>query len=121
MVKDEGIYLIPAYKHEGTPLDIGLVTYASGYNPKYNDPSDLWEKTYEYSADDFAEFITINTNMLIQLIYGGSLTINLSENEIETECVIHKKDKKEPSSERKYLIMNFYKVLKETRKEVVNA
>ena len=121
LVKDHGIYLIPAYKHEGTPRDIGLVIYASGYNPKYNDSMNLWEKAHDYSADDFGEFIPMEIDMLIQLIYGGTLTVNLTEDTISTECIINKKDKKEPSSLRKYLIMNFYKVLNERKKGVVNG
>ena len=121
LVKDEGIYLIPAYKHEGTPREIGLVKYARGYNPKYKNSSPLWEKAHLFSYDDFAEFIPMEIDMLIQLIYGGTLTVNLTEDTISTECIIHKKDKKEPSSLRKYLIMNFYKVLNERKKGVVNG
>ena len=77
LVKDDGIYLIPSFHHEGSPRDLGFVIYASGYNPNHYDHDELWNKTYEYSADDFGEFIPIEKNMIVKLIYGGDLIVNL--------------------------------------------
>ena len=61
LVKDEGIYLISASNSDGKHLKGAggkrVVTYARGYDPKYED--DLWEKTYAVSRDDFAEFIPL--------------------------------------------------------------
>ena len=61
LVKDEGIYLMSACNTDGKGLKKAdgkpVVTYARGYDPKYED--DLWEKTYAVSHDDFAEFIPL--------------------------------------------------------------
>ena len=61
LVKDDGIYLMSASNSDGKGLKKAdgkpVVSYASGYDPKYED--DLWDKTYAVSPDDFAEFIPL--------------------------------------------------------------
>ena len=113
LVKDDGIYLIPSFEHKGSPRELGYVVYASGYNPNHYDHDELWNKTYEYSADDFGEFIPIEKKMIIQLIYGGDLLVNLSENEIETQTILKPKRIKRPNFVRQVVIRGYLKQLTE--------
>jgi hypothetical protein len=56
LVKDEGIYLMNSYVNkDGERKNVNSVVYASGYNPKHDKHNDLWERTYQVSADDFAK------------------------------------------------------------------
>jgi len=82
LVKDEGIYLMNSYVNKDGERK-NVVVYASGYNPKYDKHDDLWERTYEVSGDDFAENIPLDNSALNRLRDGGSLTINLSDTQIE--------------------------------------
>jgi hypothetical protein len=82
LVKDEGIYVMNCYLKDGK-RKVEHVVYASGYNPKYDKHDDLWERTYEVSGDDFAENIPLDNSALNRLRDGGSLTINLSDTQIE--------------------------------------
>ncbi len=111
LAKDDGIYLIPSFDHQGTPRDLGFVIYASGYNPNHYDHDELWNKTYEYSADDFGEFIPIEKNMIIQLIYGGDLLVNLSETQIETQTILKPKRIKRPNFIRQGQMVGYLRQL----------
>tara|TARA_R100001510_G_scaffold35965_1_gene32438 strand:+ start:112 stop:498 length:387 start_codon:yes stop_codon:yes gene_type:complete len=80
LVKDEGIYLMNAYELEKgkTASSEGLTVYASGFNPKYDKYGDLWDRTYEISADDFAEFVPMDEDQLKRVAEGGIIKIDLS-------------------------------------------
>ena len=56
----------------------GLTVYASGFNPKYDKYGDLWDRTYEISADDFAEFVPMDEDQLKRVAEGGIIKIDLS-------------------------------------------
>lgn len=83
LVKDEGIYLIPAFKHEGTPTELGYVVYAKDYNPKLVDSEELWHRTHDFSGDDFAEFIPLDRKMLRHLSIGADLQLDVTEEHIK--------------------------------------
>jgi len=80
LVKDEGIYLMNAFDSDNdkTPKQNGFVVYASGFNPKYDKYGDLWDRTYEISADDFAEFVPMDEDQLKRVAEGGIIKIDLS-------------------------------------------
>lgn len=84
LVKDEGIYLMNAFKATNgkTPKENGFVVYASGYNPKY-DKGDLWDRTHDISGDDFAEFIPFDEEALMRIASGGNVYIRLNEETLE--------------------------------------
>lgn len=81
LVKDEGIYLMNSYLKK--PSSTNKVVYASGYNPKHDKHNDLWERTYQVSADDFAENLPFEEEALMRIASGGDITINLSDTQIE--------------------------------------
>jgi len=86
LVKDEGIYLINAFKlgKNETPTSMNYTSYANGYNPNCYDSDELWNRTHDFSADDFAEFIQLSELQLIDLKFGRSLQINIYEDFYET-------------------------------------
>lgn len=81
LVKDEGIYLMQSYLKK--PSSSNKVVYASGYNPKHDKHNDLWERTYQVSADDFAENLPFEEEALMRIASGGDITINLSDTQME--------------------------------------
>ena len=85
LVKDEGIYLMNAFdsNNDKTPKQNGFVVYAQRFNPKYDLKGDLWERTHEVSADDFAEFIPMEESQLTRVIEGGNIKIVLSPTTLE--------------------------------------
>ena len=85
LVKDEGIYLMNAYDLEDgkTASSEGLTVYAQRFNPKYDLKGDLWERTHEVSADDFAEFIPMEESQLMRVAEGGKVKIKLSPTTLE--------------------------------------
>lgn len=91
LVKDEGIYLISASNSDGKHLKGAggkrVVTYARGYDPKYED--NLWEKTYAVSRDDFAEFVPMG--QVLDETYGKELKyldIILTEETLEVAYMV---------------------------------
>jgi hypothetical protein len=86
LVKDDGIYLMNAFKlgKTETPTSMNYTSYANGYNPNCYDSNDLWERTHKFSRDDFAEFIQLNKRQLIDLKFGYSLQLNIYEEFYET-------------------------------------
>ena len=85
LVKDEGIYLMNAYDLEDgkTASSEGLTVYAQRFNPKYDLKGDLWERTHEVSADDFAEFVPMEESQLMRVAEGGKVKIVLSPSSFE--------------------------------------
>lgn len=84
LVKDEGIYLMNSYVNkDGERKNVNSVVYASGYNPKHDKHNDLWERTYQVSADDFAENLPFEEEALMRIASGGDITINLSDTQME--------------------------------------
>jgi len=88
LVKDEGIYLMPSTdvklrddKREGHLL----VVYARGYKPTESNKDTLWDKTYAFSRDDFAEFIPLKPKAIKNILdYDNpSIKIGLSDTQIE--------------------------------------
>ncbi len=72
LVKDEGIYLMNSYVNkDGERKNVNSVVYASGYNPKHDKHNDLWERTYQVSADDFAETLPFEEAALMRIASGG--------------------------------------------------
>ena len=86
LVKDHGIYLMNAFKlgKDQTPTSMNYTSYANGYNPNCYDSDELWERTHNFSADDFADFIQLNKRQLIDLKFGYSLQLNIYEEFYET-------------------------------------
>ncbi len=83
LVKDEGIYVMNAFKHDDfTGKEIkNVVSYADGFNPKTNE--NVWEDSHHISGDDFAEFVPVSKEMLITLGRNqGSLEIELTDTHI---------------------------------------
>ena len=78
LVKDDGIYLMNAYSTPKgkTPKTNKTVVYASGYNPKYNE--DVWEDSYQVSADDFADNIPMSDDQLGRIANGGDVEITIT-------------------------------------------
>ncbi|MBM87806.1 MAG: hypothetical protein CMQ41_05455 [Gammaproteobacteria bacterium] len=96
LVKDDGIYLMSASNSDGKGLKKAdgkpVVTYASGYDPKYED--DIWEKTYAVSPDDFAEFIPLGQLLeewtdQLELRY---LAVTLEEEALEVAWMFKEKN-----------------------------
>ena len=83
LVKDEGIYIMDAYADKHPDSYNRRVIYASGYNPKHDKHNDLWERTYQVSADDFAENLPFEEDALMRIASGGDITINLSDTQME--------------------------------------
>lgn len=90
-VKDEGIYLMNAFKADNgkTPRENGFVVYASGYNPKTQDADLLWDKTYAVSRDDFGEFIHLSDDMLTRVVNGGNISVEVTETTIGVRAWLH--------------------------------
>ena len=84
LVKDDGIYLMEAYKSKTRGLANGTVVYASGYNPKYNE--DVWEDSYQVSADDFADNIYMTDDQLERVAGGGDVEITLTPKTYEVRA-----------------------------------
>tara|TARA_A100001515_G_scaffold56938_1_gene44862 strand:+ start:105 stop:491 length:387 start_codon:yes stop_codon:yes gene_type:complete len=78
LVKDDGIYLMNAYSTPKgkTPKTNKTVVYASGYNPKYNE--NVWEDSYQVSADDFADNIPMSDDQLGRIANGGDVEITIT-------------------------------------------
>ena len=85
LVKDEGIYLMNAFdsNNDKTPKQNGFVVYAQRFNPKYDLKGDLWDRTHEVSADDFAEFVPMEESQLMRVAEGGKVKIVLSPSSFE--------------------------------------
>jgi len=81
LVKDDGIYLMNAFKCNGSPKENGLVAYAQGYNPKYN--KNCWEDSYKISRDDFGTNIPLNEEQLKRIANGGKVSVKLKNKYIE--------------------------------------
>ena len=89
LVKDEGVYLMSSAKK--TLLDTtkektehitpNLVVYGKGYAPTKTNTDTLWDKTYEFSRDDFAEFIPLTPQQLSNLksMHIPKITIGLDQ------------------------------------------
>jgi hypothetical protein len=89
LVKDEGVYLMSSAKKtlldpkrklpEG--LTPNLVVYGKGYKPTESNKDTLWDKTYEFSRDDFAEFIPLTPQQLSNLksMHIPKITIGLDQ------------------------------------------
>ena len=89
LVKDEGVYLMSSAKK--TLLDTtkektehitpNLVVYGKGYAPTKTNTDTLWDKTYEFSRDDFAEFIPLTPQQLANLksMHIPKITIGLDQ------------------------------------------
>ena len=89
LVKDEGVYLMSSAKK--TLLDTtkektehitpNLVVYGKGYAPTKTNGESLWDKTYEFSRDDFAEFIPLTPQQLSNLksMHIPKITIGLDQ------------------------------------------
>ena len=84
LVKDDGIYLMEAYKSKTRGLANGTVVYASGYNPKYNE--DVWEDSYQVSADDFADNIYMTDDQLERVAGGGDVEITITPKTYEVRA-----------------------------------
>ena len=86
LVKDEGIYLMPAFKIEGrTPKELNLVVYADGYDPETND--DVWEDArYAVGGDDFAESIKLK-HLLCDVLDGADLHVLLETDSLSLKTV----------------------------------
>ena len=84
LVKDDGIYLMPAYKISQTAKENKTVIYASGFNPKYN--KNVWEDSYHVSRDDFVENVYLSIDQLKRIANGGSVDIGLAEDSIEVRA-----------------------------------
>ena len=72
LVKDEGIYLMSSAKktlsnpnkEDTEGVTHNLVVYADGYEPTEENKDTLWDDTYEFSRDDFAEFIPLTSTQM---------------------------------------------------------
>ena len=83
LVKDEGIYLMsPTKENFCLGNAINSVVYASGYKPTKANRDTLWDKTYEVSPDDFAEFVPLRADQVNRIINGGPITIDITETHI---------------------------------------
>ena len=85
LVKDEGIYLMSPTtdKFKTNEGDINTVVYARGYKPTKANHDTLWDKTHDVSADDFAEFISLETDQMARILRGGDITIKLNATNLE--------------------------------------
>ena len=86
LVKDDGIYLMNAYKTPKgkTPKTNKTVVYASGYNPKYND--NVWEDSYQVSRDDFADNMYFTDDQLDRIANGGDINITITPTSYEVRA-----------------------------------
>jgi len=76
-VKDEGIYLMNAYKSESNS-----VVYAVGFNPSTNE--NCWDESYyAVGGDDFAELLPFDEDALIRIMRGGSVELKVTDKYIE--------------------------------------
>jgi hypothetical protein len=80
LVKDDGIYVMSPSANRDKDGDGVHVIYANGYE---NTQSDIWDKTYAVSRDDFAEFIPLDLEQIKRLKNGGDLTIRISDTKLE--------------------------------------
>ena len=86
LVKDEGIYLMNAFKcKQAKPI----VTYAEGYSPEDDDEDDLWDRTHEVSGDDFAEFVPLSKEQYEYLLFNlnAYFQIKLSKTKLEMNII----------------------------------
>ena len=75
LVKDEGVYLMSSAKktlldpkkEKTETITPNLVVYGRVYKPTESNKDTLWDKTYEFSRDDFAEFIPLTPQQLSNL------------------------------------------------------
>lgn len=80
LVKDDGIYVMAPSEARDLDNDGVHVIYANGYDR--NEP-DIWDKTYEVSRDDFAEFIPLEKKQVQRVMQTGELEIGISETQLE--------------------------------------
>ena len=74
LVKDDrAIYLMSP-----TDTSFGKVVYARGYKPTQANR----DKTHAVSGDDFAEFVQLTEDQMVNVVRGGSITIELNETQI---------------------------------------
>jgi len=81
LVKDEGIYIMSAFKR-----DSSLVSYAFTYKPTKGNRDVLWGRTHRISGDDFAESIPLTKEQLNRIVDGGDLVIYINENALRIEA-----------------------------------
>ena len=86
LVKDDGIYLMNAFNTRSG--NNNWVIYAKGYNP--NTCKNVWEKAYNVSPDDFAEFIPTNEKTIDLLIRGGDLKLKVTDTEITVTAILER-------------------------------
>ena len=86
LVKDEGIYLMNAFKCKRKKP---IVTYAKGYSPKDTNADDLWERTHEVSGDDFVEFAPITKEQYQHLLFNKNayFQIELSKTQLQMKII----------------------------------
>jgi len=86
LVKDEGIYLMNAFKCK---REKPIVTYAEGYSPEDDDEDDLWDRTHEVSGDDFAEFVPLSKEQYEYLLFNlnAYFQIKLSKTKLEMNII----------------------------------
>ena len=80
LVKDDGIYVMAPSESRDLDNNGVHVIYANGYDR--NEP-DIWDKTYEVSPDDFAEFIPLEKKQVRRVMETGELEIGISETQLE--------------------------------------
>lgn len=84
LVKDDGIYVMSPCHMEDRDIEFDgssvHVIYAKGYDR--NQP-DIWDKTYQVSRDDFAEFIPLEKKQVQRMMETCELEIGISETELE--------------------------------------
>ena len=51
-------------KKDTDGVTLNLVVYADGYEPTEENKDTLWDDTYEFSRDDFAEFIPLTSTQM---------------------------------------------------------
>ena len=73
-----------AYDSKTRGLANGTVVYASGYNPRYNE--DVWEDSYQVSADDFADNIYMTDDQLERVAGGGDVEITITPDTYEVRA-----------------------------------
>ncbi len=77
-------YILWKHTTQKRGLANGTVVYASGYNPKYNE--DVWEDSYQVSADDFADNIYMTDDQLERVAGGGDVEITLTPKTYEVRA-----------------------------------
>jgi len=89
LVKDDGIYIMPAGWDESVGEKAAnsqhKIVFATGYNPKTDE--DVWEKSRAAAGgDDFAEFVGLTSDIVERVKATGRLLVTISETEIRLEA-----------------------------------